>query len=140
MPFIKIDEKEFEVAKGTTVLQAALANGIEIPHYCYHPALEIAGSCRMCLVQIEGMPKLQVSCNTFISDVPPERKVDGKYDMVVHTKNKLVIKNIDVPQLGVRGRNSDNTLIKEELGWSPTQPLKVGIKKAYSWINKQVGK
>ena len=56
------------------------------------------------------------------------------------SEKEVVIKNIDVPQLGVRGRNSDNTLIKEELGWSPTQPLKVGIKKAYSWINKQVGK
>jgi nucleoside-diphosphate-sugar epimerase len=61
--------------------------------------------------------------------------------MIINISEKeVVIKNIDVPQLGVRGRNSDNTLIKEELGWSPTQPLKVGIKKAYSWINKQVGK
>mgnify|MGYP001183589380 FL=1 len=56
------------------------------------------------------------------------------------SKKEVVIKNIDVPQLGVRGRNSDNTLIKEKLGWSPTQLLKVGIKKTYSWINKQVGK
>ncbi len=56
------------------------------------------------------------------------------------SEKEVVIKNIDVPQLGVRGRNSDNTLIKEELGWSPTQPLKVGIGKTYSWINKQVGK
>ncbi len=61
--------------------------------------------------------------------------------MIIDISEKGVdIKNIDVPQLGVRGRNSDNTLIKEELGWSPTQPLKVGIKKAYSWINKQIGK
>tara|TARA_B100000029_G_C17584212_1_gene960653 strand:+ start:1977 stop:2930 length:954 start_codon:yes stop_codon:yes gene_type:complete len=56
------------------------------------------------------------------------------------SEKEVVIKNIDVPQLGVRGRNSDNTLIKEELGWSPTQPLKVGIEKTYNWINKQVGK
>ena len=61
--------------------------------------------------------------------------------MIIDISGKEIsIKNIDVSQLGVRGRNSDNTLIKEELGWSPTQPLKVGIKKAYSWINKQVGK
>ena len=39
MPFIKIDEKEFEVAKGITVLQAALANGIEIPHYCFSSSI-----------------------------------------------------------------------------------------------------
>ena len=59
MPLIKIDDKEFEVKKGITVLQAALTNEIEIPHYCYHPVLEVVGSCRMCLVQVEGMPKLQ---------------------------------------------------------------------------------
>ena len=92
MPFIKIDKTEFEVAKDKTVLEIALENNIEIPHYCYHPALEIVGSCRMCLVEVEGMPKLQVSCNTFIGEVPPERKVDGKYDMVVHTQNELVTK------------------------------------------------
>ena len=91
MPLIKIDDKEFEVESGTTVLQTAEANGIEIPQYCYHPALEIVGSCRMCLVQVEGMPKLQVSCNTFVGDVPPDRKVEGKYDMVVHTQNDLVV-------------------------------------------------
>lgn len=91
MPLLKIDNKEIEIENGTTVLQAAGANGIEIPHYCYHPALEIVGSCRMCLVQIEGVPKLQVSCNTIVTDVPTERKVDGKYDMVVHTQNDLVV-------------------------------------------------
>ena len=92
MPLLKIDDNKFEVGKGKTVLEVAIENDIEIPHYCYHPSLEIAGSCRMCLVQIEGMPKLQVSCNTFIGEVPPARKVDGKYDMVVHTKNELVTK------------------------------------------------
>jgi nucleoside-diphosphate-sugar epimerase len=54
------------------------------------------------------------------------------------SEKEVVIKNIDVPQLGVRGRNSDNTLIKEELGWSPTQPLRVGIKHTYEWIEGEV--
>ena len=90
MPLLKIDESEFEVRTDKTVLEIALENDIEIPHYCYHPALEIAGSCRMCLVQVEGMPKLQVSCNTFVGEVPPDRKVGGKYDMVVNTQNDLV--------------------------------------------------
>ena len=49
MPLIKIDDKEIQVESGTTVLQTAEANGIEIPQYCYHPALEIVGSWRMCL-------------------------------------------------------------------------------------------
>ncbi|HJM10470.1 MAG TPA: 2Fe-2S iron-sulfur cluster-binding protein, partial [Candidatus Marinimicrobia bacterium] len=84
MPLLKIDNAELEVESGITVLQAATANGIEIPHYCYHPALETVGSCRMCIVQIEGMPKLQVSCNTFVGEAPPDKKIDEKYDMVVH--------------------------------------------------------
>jgi nucleoside-diphosphate-sugar epimerase len=54
------------------------------------------------------------------------------------SEKEVAIKNIDVPQLGVRGRNSDNTLIKEKLGWSPTQPLRVGIEKTYKWIESQV--
>ena len=54
------------------------------------------------------------------------------------SESGVEIENIDVPQLGVRGRNSDNTLIKEKLGWSPTQPLRVGIEKTYKWIKTQV--
>ena len=52
---------------------------------------------------------------------------------------KLNIKHIEGP-LGVRGRNSDNKLIKEKLGWAPSQPLKVGIAKTYAWISEQVAK
>ena len=92
MPLLKIDDKEIQVESGTTILEIAIASGIEIPYYCYHPALEVVGSCRMCLVQVEGMSKLQVSCNTFIGEVHPDRKVNGKYDMVVYTQNELVVK------------------------------------------------
>ena len=92
MPLLKIDDKEIQVESGTTILETAIASGIEIPYYCYHPALEVVGSCRMCLVQVEGMPKLQVSCNTFVGEVHSDRKVNGKYDMVVHTQNELVVK------------------------------------------------
>jgi nucleoside-diphosphate-sugar epimerase len=51
---------------------------------------------------------------------------------------KLKIKHIDGP-LGVRGRNSDNKLIKEKLGWAPSLPLRVGLEKTYAWIEEQVG-
>jgi NADH-quinone oxidoreductase subunit G len=61
---ITIDGKEVTTAKGTTVIQAAADIGIAIPHYCYHPKLSIAGNCRMCLVEVEKMPKLQIACNT----------------------------------------------------------------------------
>lgn len=52
---------------------------------------------------------------------------------------KLNIKHIEGP-LGVRGRNSDNKLIKEKLGWAPSQPLKVGLEKTFQWIKEQVDK
>lgn len=59
--------------------------------------------------------------------------------MIIDISGKEVdIVNIDVPQLGVRGRNSDNTLIKEKLGWNPTQSLQVGIKYTYKWIEEEM--
>ena len=50
----------------------------------------------------------------------------------------IKIKNIDVPQIGVRGRNSDNTLYRNNIGWSPNQKLSVGMKKTYQWIKEQI--
>ena len=73
MPTIQIDGVEFEVAEGRTVLQAIddlglLMNGVDIPHYCWHPKLSIDGSCRLCQVEIEGIPTLQIACNTLVQD------------------------------------------------------------------------
>ena len=65
---ITIDGKEVLTSKGKTVIQAAAEAGVTIPHYCYHPKLSIAGNCRMCLVEIEKMPKLQIACNTQVAD------------------------------------------------------------------------
>lgn len=60
-------------------------------------------------------------------------------EMVMKIANKnLYIKNIDVAHTGVRGRNSDNKLIKQKLGWAPSAPLVNGITKTYQWINAQV--
>jgi NADH-quinone oxidoreductase subunit G len=68
MPKCTIDGKEIEVAEGTTVIQAAEELGIRIPRFCWHPDLPVDGNCRMCLVEIEKMPKLQIACNTQIRD------------------------------------------------------------------------
>lgn len=68
MPTFRIDDRELTVPDGTTVLQAALAAGIEIPFYCYHPGLAIAGNCRICLVEVEKAPKPQISCNTVVAE------------------------------------------------------------------------
>tara|TARA_B100000427_G_scaffold324952_1_gene330976 strand:- start:325 stop:1278 length:954 start_codon:yes stop_codon:yes gene_type:complete len=60
-------------------------------------------------------------------------------NMIISISNKKIkINNIDVKQVGVRGRNSDNTLIKKVLGWSPTQSLYDGIKNTYEWISTQL--
>ncbi|MFI5280070.1 MAG: 2Fe-2S iron-sulfur cluster-binding protein [Gemmatimonadales bacterium] len=61
---LTIDGREVEVPPGTSVLEAAKLAGVLIPHYCYHPALPVAGVCRMCLVEIEKQPKLAASCAT----------------------------------------------------------------------------
>ena len=60
---LKIDNRTIQAKAGETVLQAALNNGFDIPHFCYHPCLSIAGNCRVCLVKVEGRPKLMPSCN-----------------------------------------------------------------------------
>lgn len=68
MPTVEIDGKKITVPDGLNVIQAAERLGIEVPHYCYHPALSISGNCRMCLVEIEKMPKLQIACNTKVAE------------------------------------------------------------------------
>ncbi len=65
---LTIDGKQITAAKGKTVLQAAIEAGIQVPYYCYHPALGVDGSCRVCLVKIEKMPKLQVSCSVPVAE------------------------------------------------------------------------
>ncbi len=65
---IVIDDREYEVEKGKTVLQVALENGIDIPYFCYHPRLSIAGACRMCVVYWENINRLVISCNTPVQE------------------------------------------------------------------------
>ena len=68
MPKCTIDGREIEVPAGTTVIEAAEKLGIHIPHFCWHPDLPVDGNCRMCLVEIEKVPKLQIACNTQVTD------------------------------------------------------------------------
>jgi len=79
MPKVTIDGREAELPDGLTIIRAAEKLDIEVPHYCWHPGLTIAGNCRMCLVEVEKVPKLQIACNTRITE-----------GMVVHTKNDRV--------------------------------------------------
>ena len=62
------------------MLQAALRHGIEIPHFCYHPCLSVAGNCRVCLVKVDGRPKLMPSCNL---EVAPGMRVETSSEEVL---------------------------------------------------------
>ncbi len=65
---LTIDDREVTVPRGTSLLQAAATLGIQVPHYCYHPGLSAPAQCRICLVEVEGAPKLQPSCVTMAQD------------------------------------------------------------------------
>ena len=71
MPKLIIDGTEIEVEDGLTLLQACEQAGREIPRFCYHERLSIAGNCRMCLVEVKGMPKLAASCAMGVNDLRP---------------------------------------------------------------------
>lgn len=83
-PFVTIDGVRVEFSPGDTIMRAAERAGIdrEIPRFCYHPGLPIAGTCRMCTVQVEKAPKLMTACSTPCTD-----------GMVVHTKSEPVQKS-----------------------------------------------
>ena len=73
MANVTIDGVKYEVQDGRTILQALddlglLMNGVDVPHYCWHPKLSIDGSCRLCQVEIKGQPKLQIACNTAVAE------------------------------------------------------------------------
>src|SRR5712671_3793015 len=68
MPKVTIDGQTYEAEKGRTIIQVADDVGVQIPRYCYHPDIGIEGSCRMCLVEVKGLPKLVPSCATPIAD------------------------------------------------------------------------
>jgi NADH-quinone oxidoreductase subunit G len=65
---LTIEGRPVSVPAGTSILEAAKQAGVLIPHYCYHPGLPVAGVCRMCLVEVEKMPKLAPSCATSVAE------------------------------------------------------------------------
>jgi NADH-quinone oxidoreductase subunit G len=68
MPTFFLDGKELEFKPGQTIMEAARAAGIEIPHFCWHPSLTVAGNCRICLVEVEKAPKGMIACATQCSE------------------------------------------------------------------------
>ena len=65
---IFIDDRELEVGERENLIDAAARHGVAIPHFCYHPGLSVAGNCRQCLVEVDGVPKPQIACNLPLKD------------------------------------------------------------------------
>jgi NADH-quinone oxidoreductase subunit G len=84
-----VDDKEIDVPPEYTLLQAVEAAGGEIPRFCFHERLSIAGNCRMCLIEVAGMPKPQASCAMGVKDLPPNKDGSPK---VLHTKSAMARK------------------------------------------------
>ena len=82
MPKITVDGKSIDCKDRSMILQACLDAGITLPYYCYHPGLSIPASCRICLVEVEGIPKLVPSCQTPVRD-----------GMVVYSRSSKAIAN-----------------------------------------------
>ena len=68
MPKFVLDGKEIEFVPGQTIIQAAKKHGIDIPHFCWHESLSISGNCRVCLVEVEKIPKLVIACSTLAAE------------------------------------------------------------------------
>jgi NADH-quinone oxidoreductase subunit G len=68
MAKVTIDGIEVDVQEGINIIEAAKAADLHVPHFCYHPSLTVVGQCRMCIVEVEGMPKLQAGCSTTVRE------------------------------------------------------------------------
>ncbi|MGA9291973.1 MAG: molybdopterin-dependent oxidoreductase [Ignavibacteriaceae bacterium] len=80
MPKFVLDGKEIEFEPGQTIIQAAGKHGIDIPHFCWHESLSISGNCRVCLVEVEKIPKLVIACSTLAAE-----------GMVVHSASEKAL-------------------------------------------------
>jgi NADH-quinone oxidoreductase subunit G len=89
MTKIVVDGTEIDVPPHYTLLQACEAAGAEIPRFCFHERLSIAGNCRMCLIEVAGMPKPQASCAMGVKDLPPNKDGSPK---VISTRSPMVKK------------------------------------------------
>ena len=99
MPKLTIDGKELEVEDGLNLIEAASRIGVEIPHFCYHPALSVVAQCRQCLVEVEGVPKVMPACNTFVREglkvkTDSERAIEARKATVEFT---LINHPLDCP-------------------------------------------
>ncbi len=118
---INVNGKDFEVEPGQTVLSACEGVGIEIPQMCYHPRTKVYGGCRLCIVEIDGMRGLPISCGTDVAD-----------GMVVRTETEAVNKVRKMVVELMIGSGDHNCMTCEMSGVCTLQALayKYGIDKS----------
>ena len=87
MPTFTLDGKVLEFTPGETIIEAAKSAGIEIPHFCWHPSLSVAGNCRICLVEVEKAPKGMIACATQCSE---GMVVHSNSPKAVHMRNAVM--------------------------------------------------
>lgn len=102
---LEINNKEVAAEEGEYIIDVARRNGIDIPHLCYNERLERIGACRLCVVEIKGMPKLQASCCT---------QVTKGMQIITHTARVLQARRINA-QLLLANHNLDCTVCRENL-------------------------
>ncbi|HET6263894.1 MAG TPA: 2Fe-2S iron-sulfur cluster-binding protein [Usitatibacter sp.] len=109
MPRIYIDGHPIDAEAGQTVMQAAVAHGIEIPAFCWHPKLSVSGSCRVCAVQVEGRSWVEISCNMPVAE---DLKVLTDTDLVrAYRKSILELTTLNHPvDCGICDKSGECTL------------------------------
>ncbi len=94
MPHVVIDGQTYEAAAGKTIIEVAYENGVEIPHFCWHPELSVSGNCRMCLVEV-GLPKR-------LPDGSFEKDDDGKTKIGFFPKQQIACSTVVTDGMHVR--------------------------------------
>jgi len=109
MPRIYIDGRPIDAEAGQTVKEAAVAHGIEIPAFCWHPKLSVSGSCRVCAVQVEGRSWVEISCNMPVAE---DLKVLTDTDLVrAYRKSILELTTLNHPvDCGICDKSGECTL------------------------------
>ena len=157
MPEIVIDGKKLQAGKGATILATALENGIDIPHFCWHPELSISGNCRMCLVEvglpkrlpdgsfekdsndnpiINYFPKLQIACATFATDGMHIRTTTQNVKEAQESVMEFILINhpLDCPICDEAGQcKLQEYAFKHSCGESSFEEAKNRSKKRVSW-------
>ncbi|HVM11305.1 MAG TPA: 2Fe-2S iron-sulfur cluster-binding protein, partial [Actinomycetota bacterium] len=129
---VVVDGKEISVPKGTLIIRAAEALGVEIPRFCDHPMLEPVGACRTCLVEVEGQRKLVTSCTTPVADGMVVRTQNTSEEASKGQQGQLEFLLINHPlDCPVCDRGGECPLQDQTLAFGPAESRYIDPKRTY---------